>query len=119
MTEPFHIENWRLLGGPAYWYVVGDLDPGHITTSSVIAINTAEGWADTKDGRVTLGKPAARAKVDLRQATLDECLQAIDKQITRGPLPGGGDGCDAHAQRNGMVLAYNILFGLRHQSRRD
>lgn len=46
--------------------------------------------------------------------TLDACLQAIDKSIVKGPLQ--GNGCDDTAQRNGMILAYNILFQMRRSS---
>jgi hypothetical protein len=40
-------------------------------------------------------------------AEREKCLAAIDAHIAKGPLP--GNGCDETAQRNGMVLAYNIL----------
>lgn len=60
--EHFHIENWRLLGVPTYQYIVGDLNPGHITTGRVLEINEQEGWARTALYRVTLGEPAEDAE---------------------------------------------------------
>lgn len=57
--------------------------------------------------------------MQLDDATLDACLKEIDKHIERGSLPNGGDGTDPHAQRNGMMLAYNLIFGLRYPSRED
>lgn len=50
-----------------------------------------------------------------REAVLDEALAEIDKWIKRGDLP--GNGCDQTAQNGGMILAYNLVFGLRHQGR--
>lgn len=54
--------------------------------------------------------------MQLDNDTLDACLKEIDKHIVRGELPGGGNGTDPNAQRNGMILAYNLLFQMRHKS---
>lgn len=46
------------------------------------------------------------------QSPLQDALVMIDSWIQRGDL--GGDGCDKNATRNGMVLAYNLVYALRH-----
>jgi hypothetical protein len=43
-----------------------------------------------------------------REAERQECWFAINKHIHHGPLP--GNGTDKHAQRNGMVLACNLII---------
>lgn len=45
-----------------------------------------------------------------RAATIRECWRAINAHISQGPLP--GNGTDQTAERNGLVLATNILNGL-------
>ncbi len=47
--EPmFHVENWRLRGDAGRYYIVGDLNPGRITTSRVVSYNPLQGWAETR-----------------------------------------------------------------------
>jgi hypothetical protein len=38
----------------------------------------------------------------------NKCWHAINKMIKRGPL--AGDGCDEQSQRNGLVLASNVIM---------
>ena len=45
-----------------------------------------------------------------RETVIRECWSAINSWIKPGPLP--GNGCDESAQRNGMVLATNVLMGM-------
>jgi hypothetical protein len=47
---------------------------------------------------------------EIRADERRKCWDAINKWIVRGPLP--GNGCDASAQRNGMVLATNLIAEL-------
>ena len=54
-----------------------------------------------------VAKLAAKAE---RQACWDE----INSFIKQGPLP--GNGCDESAQRNGLVLATNIIMGRLERS---
>lgn len=45
---------------------------------------------------------------------IEACKAAIARHIPSGPL--SGNGCDKQAERNGMVLAYNLLCEmLEHQ----
>ena len=41
------------------------------------------------------------------KSTIEMCMANIDAHIKHSPLP--GNGCDESAERNGLVLAYNIL----------
>jgi hypothetical protein len=61
---------------------------------------------ETRDARI---KDLESRLDSIRQAIIDECYREIDKHIKRGELQ--GNGCDDTAQRNGMVLACNILHG--------
>ena len=46
-----------------------------------------------------------------RYKALQDALVMIDSWMQRGDL--GGDGCDKNATRNGMVLAYNLVYAMR------
>lgn len=50
-----------------------------------------------------------------RDGILQEAWNAIQAQIKTGPLPGNGG--DKQAQRNGLILASNIVFSM--MQRRD
>lgn len=50
----------------------------------------------------------------VRAAVIEEAWQTIDKMIVTGALQ--GNGCDATAQRNGLVLAANALSRLKNDS---
>jgi len=43
-----------------------------------------------------------------RRLERQDCWDAINKWIKHGDLP--GDGCDQTAQRNGMILASNVIM---------
>lgn len=43
-----------------------------------------------------------------RKTERQECWDAINKWIKRGDIP--GNGCDETAQRNGMILASNLII---------
>ena len=47
------------------------------------------------------------------RATIEACRKAIKGQIKYGVLP--GHGCDQVAERNGMILAMNILAGFEEK----
>jgi hypothetical protein len=49
-----------------------------------------------------------------REAVIRECWDAINKYIKPGTLP--GNGCDESAQRNGMILASNVLMDMMVKS---
>lgn len=56
----------------------------------------------------------AAAEADARRITDSTLFAAwieIDNHVKRGPLQ--GNGCDETAQRNGMIMAQNILMNLR------
>lgn len=42
------------------------------------------------------------------EAAVNACWEAVNAGINRGSLP--GNGCDQTAQRNGLVLATNIIL---------
>lgn len=42
--------------------------------------------------------------------TIQACWNAIDRAIVKGPLP--GNGCDKTAERNGLILASNLLCNM-------
>lgn len=44
---------------------------------------------------------------NIRRNERQDCWNEINAQIKQGPL--SGDGCDKQAERNGMVMASNIL----------
>ncbi len=44
------------------------------------------------------------------KATIKVCWDAIDERIVSGPLP--GNGLDKTAERNGLIIASNILADL-------
>lgn len=46
----------------------------------------------------------------LDHATIEACMREIDRWIMRGPLLAQW----AHDQRNGMILAYNLLHQMLH-----
>lgn len=55
-----------------------------------------------------------RLRTALSEAAIAErkaCWEAINKHIASGPLV-GGNGTDPNAQRNGMVLACNIIHNM-------
>jgi hypothetical protein len=43
-----------------------------------------------------------------RKTERQECWDAINQWIKRGELP--GNGCDETAQRNGLILASNLIM---------
>jgi hypothetical protein len=57
---------------------------------------------------------AALEKGCTREAVIRECWDAINKYIKPGMLP--GNGCDESAQRNGMILASNVLMDMMVKS---
>ena len=48
------------------------------------------------------------------KATIESCRKAISNQIVYGNLP--GNGTDKTAERNGLILAVNILANLMHEA---
>ena len=54
----------------------------------------------------------ARSALPEVLATAHDALVLIDSWIQRGDI--GGNGTDKSAQRNGMVIAYNLVYALAH-----
>lgn len=50
------------------------------------------------------------ALVSSHLSAIEKCMKRIDGHIVAGEL--SGDGTDKTAQRNGLILAYNLLVDL-------
>lgn len=55
--------------------------------------------------------PAGMAAI-LKTPTANDCWEAVNALIKPGDL--GGNGCDQNAQRNGLILAANVIAALIH-----
>jgi hypothetical protein len=64
------------------------------------------------DGPEAAAREMARAAD--RQCIIEECRAAIGRHVQFGELP--GNGTDKTAERNGLVLAMNILMGMRENA---
>ena len=68
-----------------------------------------------KDGKPFVGYNSFLAALAeygaaVRAGAIDDCWNAVNAYITRGPID--GNGCDELAKRNGMVLATNIIYSM-------
>ena len=59
--------------------------------------------------------PTPQSGETVELEAMDECWLEVTKLIKIGPLP--GNGWDAVAERNGLVLAANVIAALRDRKK--
>lgn len=72
-------------------------------------------WNETPGlANVVTGRSLEAFATTVERRTIEACKAAIDKWIKPGELQ--GNGCDDTAQRNGMILASNLLHDMMMRS---